>query len=70
MPQTTTGRCHYCNIRYSWHGRPLRRDALCPRCRNPLRRTNHLWKGATSHLTPLRRERLPSHLTPLRESLP
>lgn len=35
----TQGRCKPCRIRVVWTGRPLLRDALCPRCRDPISRT-------------------------------
>jgi hypothetical protein len=34
------GRCRPCKIRVVWEGKPLLRDALCPRCKAPLDRTS------------------------------
>lgn len=33
------GRCAPCKTIFEWRGRPLVRDALCPRCKVPLDRT-------------------------------
>lgn len=35
----TAGRCRPCGVVFSWQGKPLLRDALCPRCKRPLDRT-------------------------------
>lgn len=39
--EQTQGRCRPCRIRFVWRGKPLLRDALCPRCKQPLARTTH-----------------------------
>lgn len=39
MKRHTHGRCRPCGAIFQWQGRPLLRDALCPRCRQPLDRT-------------------------------
>ena len=36
MPQ---GKCEECRVVFGWDGKPLMRDACCPRCGSPLRRT-------------------------------
>ena len=33
-----SGQCDTCERRYRWEGEPLLRDALCPKCKTPLRR--------------------------------
>ena len=44
----TTGRCHTCNTRYVWRGKPLLRDAHCPKCHASLQLTTHLFKSGPS----------------------
>lgn len=53
MPRTTTGRCHHCNIRYAWQGKPRLKDAYCPKCKNMLHATTHLFKGQTITAQPI-----------------
>ena len=55
MPRETTGRCHKCEIRFVWEGKPLLKHAACPYCGRPLRLTTHLWKGKTEETKPLSR---------------
>jgi len=35
----THGKCTPCRAYYQWEGKPLLRDARCPRCSQPLERT-------------------------------
>lgn len=42
---TTTGRCPKCLIHFTWRGKPLLRDALCPFDKTPLRRAAYLPAG-------------------------
>jgi predicted amidophosphoribosyltransferase len=37
--RTTAGRCWRCKVIFQWAGRPLLKNALCPRCKKPLDRT-------------------------------
>jgi len=37
--EDTQGKCQTCKVRVLWKGRPLLRDALCSRCKQPLWRT-------------------------------
>lgn len=39
MRRETQGRCRPCKIAYRWLGKPLLREALCPKCSRPLART-------------------------------
>ena len=38
------GKCERCELRYTWRGKPLLRQALCPKCKHPLARTSHEMK--------------------------
>ncbi len=46
--RSITGRCHVCDVRYTWQAPPMRKNALCPRCHSPLYMTTHLWSGENS----------------------
>jgi hypothetical protein len=52
MMREITGRCHRCLIRFTWVGKPLLRNALCPYCSSALQQTTHLWKGKNERRTP------------------
>ena len=39
MPAPTQGKCAACRRRCVWRGRPLLREAYCPRCGGKLERT-------------------------------
>lgn len=45
MPNKTTGRCPKCLIHFTWEGKPLLRDALCPFDQTPLAHTSYLYQG-------------------------
>lgn len=45
----TTGRCYGCKVRFVWNGKPLLKNALCPRCGEPLHLTTHIWSGENSY---------------------
>lgn len=50
----TQGRCRGCRVRFVWKGKPLLRDALCNRCKQPLDRTSReLRRHQTVVETPL-----------------
>ncbi len=36
------GKCVNCKVGFRWNGAPLVRDAHCPSCGNPLKRTSYL----------------------------
>ena len=42
---TTQGKCVLCKAHYEWKGKPLLRDAQCPRCKTKLERTSCLLQG-------------------------
>ncbi len=42
---TTQGKCVLCKVHYEWKGKPLLRDAQCPRCKTKLKRTSCLLQG-------------------------
>jgi len=40
----TQGKCNKCKVAYAWKGKPKLRDAYCPICGEPLKRTSYLLK--------------------------
>ncbi len=36
------GICKACRLAFSWDRPPMLRDARCPKCGSPLRRTSHV----------------------------
>lgn len=52
----TSGRCHACQIRYTWKGLPRLRDAFCPGCGGKLKATTHLFKGTNCRAIPTSRQ--------------
>ena len=55
MTRETSGRCHRCLIRFTWHGSPRLKDAYCPDCGSKLQPTTHLWKGRNAARHPIER---------------
>ena len=45
--RVTSGKCQVCNKRFVWTGNVKLRNAGCPYCDTPIRRTTHLWRGET-----------------------
>lgn len=52
MKRQITGRCHACNVRFTWCPPPKLRDANCPRCGVPLNLTTHYFRGEQSTQAP------------------
>lgn len=41
----TQGKCFRCKVAFRWKGKPLLREALCPRCKEPLSKTSRHLKS-------------------------
>lgn len=41
----TQGKCVRCAVAFRWRGKPLLRNALCPRCKEPLSKTTRHLKS-------------------------